>query len=88
MCMCHCKGKVVNDLPILGLLGDKKSSSGNVCPYISFSHVLGCVTASVGPPPTVRCPRDMTTYNKCIVLFNSEEIVYALKPGRQALWYP
>ena len=42
MCMCHCKGKVVNDLPILGLLGDKKSSSGNVCPYISFSHVLGC----------------------------------------------
>jgi len=23
MCMCHCKGKVVNDLPILGLLGDK-----------------------------------------------------------------
>lgn len=22
MCMCHCKGKVVNDLPILGLLGD------------------------------------------------------------------
>jgi hypothetical protein len=30
----------------------------------------------------------MTTYNTCKVLFNSEEIVYALKPGRQALWYP